>query len=397
MKKEECFVIFFYTMRISLYGSGFITSLEEGHVKKVFVFGVIMLVLCPSVPVFASATLKTVKPLGNILYVGGSGEGNYSSIQEAITAATAGDTVFVFDDSSPYEGAVVIDKALSLIGEKKETTVIESNSVNVVTIKANNVTMSGFTVNQLAHANTMSMGIFISKLQSWPPLDKKLDIADVRVEGNIVNGTGINSSGIAGLYLHDCAIFGNTIQHCGWGIDMYLSTRNSFEVNHVADCGWVGINVYNYNSMHFHLWFLSMIFGNNSLNSNYVEHCRTGILLSGTNTENDRITENILVENKLGVCLGDAFKAEIAYNEFDSNNVSASLEIYTLMLYPTNSWHDNYWDAPRDKPMPIRGHFYPMVMIGTNTMGRAIPLGTYPVLAFDRSPAQNPCNQTRFW
>ena len=37
----------------------------------------------------------------NISYVGGSGPGNYSKIQDAIENATKGDTVFVFDDSSP--------------------------------------------------------------------------------------------------------------------------------------------------------------------------------------------------------------------------------------------------------------------------------------------------------
>ena len=39
---------------------------------------------------------------GNTLYVGGSGEGNYSKIQDAINGASDGDTVFVYDDSSPY-------------------------------------------------------------------------------------------------------------------------------------------------------------------------------------------------------------------------------------------------------------------------------------------------------
>ncbi|MHA2040104.1 MAG: hypothetical protein ACW98X_27165 [Promethearchaeota archaeon] len=39
---------------------------------------------------------------GSILYVGGSGPGNYTIIQDAIENASVGDTVFVFDDSSPY-------------------------------------------------------------------------------------------------------------------------------------------------------------------------------------------------------------------------------------------------------------------------------------------------------
>ena len=57
---------------------------------------------------------------GNILYVGGFGPGNYTSIQEAVNDASDYDTVFVFDDSSPYEECVDIKVRISLIGEDKE-------------------------------------------------------------------------------------------------------------------------------------------------------------------------------------------------------------------------------------------------------------------------------------
>jgi len=44
------------------------------------------------------------------LYVGGSGFGNYSTIQDAVDNASSGDTVYVYDDSSPYIENVVVDK-----------------------------------------------------------------------------------------------------------------------------------------------------------------------------------------------------------------------------------------------------------------------------------------------
>jgi len=63
---------------------------------------------------------------GNTLYVGGNGSNNYSSIQEAIDIAEEGDTVFVYDDSSPYFENILIDKSsISLVGEEKNTTVID--------------------------------------------------------------------------------------------------------------------------------------------------------------------------------------------------------------------------------------------------------------------------------
>ena len=39
---------------------------------------------------------------GNTLYVGGNDHGNYTKIQDAIDAARDGDTIFVYEDSSPY-------------------------------------------------------------------------------------------------------------------------------------------------------------------------------------------------------------------------------------------------------------------------------------------------------
>lgn len=49
---------------------------------------------------------KTLIPTsgGATLYVGGSGFGNHSTIQEAIDKADSGDTIFVYDDKAPYYG-----------------------------------------------------------------------------------------------------------------------------------------------------------------------------------------------------------------------------------------------------------------------------------------------------
>jgi parallel beta-helix repeat protein len=86
---------------------------------------------------------------GNTYYVGGSGPGNYTYIQDAIDNATEGDTIFVFDDSSPYEESVDIDKTINLIGEDRDTTIIENRAYGgLVDIYpfADNVVVSGFTI-----------------------------------------------------------------------------------------------------------------------------------------------------------------------------------------------------------------------------------------------------------
>ncbi|GAH12836.1 unnamed protein product, partial [marine sediment metagenome] len=106
-------------------------------IKKGLVVAVILLFfsvgVVPSTGLFNDDTTPPVttisfdppEPDGITLYVGGSGAGNYTKIQDAIDDANDGDTVFVFDDSSPYYENVMVDKSISLIGENKETTIID--------------------------------------------------------------------------------------------------------------------------------------------------------------------------------------------------------------------------------------------------------------------------------
>lgn len=85
---------------------------------------------------------------GNTLYVGGSGPNNYTKIQDAINDSIDGDMVFVYDDSSPYyEDNIQVSKSINLIGEDKNSTIIEGNGLeNIVIITADNVIISGFTI-----------------------------------------------------------------------------------------------------------------------------------------------------------------------------------------------------------------------------------------------------------
>lgn len=83
----------------------------------------------------------------HILYVGGSGPNNFTRIQDAIDNASDGDTIFVFDESSPYHENIIINKTISLIGEDCETTLINGNGdKNVIYISSERVNISGFSI-----------------------------------------------------------------------------------------------------------------------------------------------------------------------------------------------------------------------------------------------------------
>jgi len=153
---------------------------------------------------------QSIKPLsfGNILYVGGSGPNNYSKIQDAIDNASDGDTVFVYDDSSPYYENLIVDKPITLKGENKETTVINgSESEIVVNISSDNVILSGFTI--LNHGN-------YSSLTSIIVIHSNYNI----ISGNIITGNA--HYGIDILYSEYSIISGNTITSVYTGIGLYI-------------------------------------------------------------------------------------------------------------------------------------------------------------------------------
>jgi len=89
---------------------------------------------------------------GNVLYVGGSGEGNYTKIQDAINDANDGDTIFVYSNSSPYYEHITINKSIDLIGEDKNTTIIDAGGGGIVIkIIKDQVRVTKFTITNGAY------------------------------------------------------------------------------------------------------------------------------------------------------------------------------------------------------------------------------------------------------
>lgn len=101
-----------------------------------------------------------------IIYVGGSGLGNYSTIQSAIDNALDSDTIFVYNGT--YYENVVVNKTVNIFGENKENTIINGhiNSLNdsfliVFYVLADHVNISGFTItNSILEYNLLESTIF---------------------------------------------------------------------------------------------------------------------------------------------------------------------------------------------------------------------------------------------
>jgi parallel beta-helix repeat protein len=117
-------------------------------IGKCLAIGIILIFVGTCIiPAIAQDTEKSQSTSrGNWLYVGGSGPGNYTRIQDAINAAESGDTIFIYDDSSPYYENLFIDKSIVVRGENWNTTVINgSGCQTLVTLHASLITVQDLT------------------------------------------------------------------------------------------------------------------------------------------------------------------------------------------------------------------------------------------------------------
>lgn len=214
--------------------------------KKIIGIFVCTLLIATVMPVSGNVLLKreiNLVSAGDILYVGGTGPGNYSSIQEAIDNASDGDTVFVYDDSSPYVENVVVDKSIVLQGEDKETTIVDGSGVDsVIHVSAMDAEITGFTV--------INSGFLF--------LDAGIDV----------------------FRTDSCIVVGNIISDCKYGISLYVTSDNTVSGNTVID-----------NDCGIHVTATK----HSSITRNTIQNNQRGMYLNGANF--NEIVENNFMDN----------------------------------------------------------------------------------------------------
>jgi len=353
--------------------------------RKFLAFGICFLLICSIlIPISLGYDIKTVKQqpvsynLGNTFYVGGSGEGNYTKIQDAIDNASDGDTVFVYKGT--YNERIKINKSVNLNGEDRENTFINgSPKLVTIIIDANNIDLTGFTIQTPGLSQLWRRGIIVYN-----------DSKNIKIYNNIIskNYFGIELNDIEGKV--DVRIYDNIIIENKYGIDGDGDRDSIVEIyNNNFVNNEVGISVYTNYSVHNNLVSENSIgirvrIGLTSLiYNNHIEKNKIGIrvlLCGGT-----QIYENNFIDNDIQACL-----LKYAYIVFDVK----FFEAIKFLRLSKQKWRNNYWDNWNSEiPKPIFGLSSIFFVIWIIFPFRPCPVPIpfpYPYFEFDWHPTQKP-------
>ncbi|MFO7677699.1 MAG: NosD domain-containing protein, partial [Thermoplasmatota archaeon] len=328
--------------------------------KIVFIVTIAILLSASSIPASETNKSDLISPCileRGVLYVGGQGPGNYTTIQGAINDAIQGDTIFVYNGT--YNENINVNKRIYITGESKQTTMIQGVSgVNaVVRIVSNNV-----------------------------------EIKDFTIIGNPAGQDGIHVIALMkDIYISDCII-----KNCAYGIFLQgTSERVNVLSNHISDNSFSAIRLQgsDRNKIEENIiqnndnWGISLesLSKQNTLSNNIVASNYGGIKLSSNSEQND-ILGNTITDNTLegllieGISKSNTIKANNITNNFAGVKLSASgqniIEGNTIeansmeglllessnsniisknnfidnkrhvkfRLSQRNSWEENYWD-----------------------------------------------------
>jgi parallel beta-helix repeat protein len=229
------------------------------------------------------------------LYVGR--EETYIRIQDALDDATDGYRIFVYNGT--YDENLIINHRIDLFGEDRSNTIINGNRTTVITVNADNVNISHFTITNNHALETTS-------------------IIQVNGEDSIITDN-IISYGYHGIHLYNTdkhLVYDNIIRNnAGDGIRLFQSYNNvNISFNTISG---------NRNGIYLYACDGINIYKNNIQNNN-----QSGIFLNST-CQNNIIRYNNASENGIhGIYLNDYsdYQTIVYNNVFYNNNSGIVLE-----------------------------------------------------------------------
>jgi len=206
---------------------------------------------------------------------------DYPTIQEAINAANIGDIIYVYNGI--YYESVVVNKTVTLIGENRDTTIIDGNALEtVVLVTASNVSITEFTIKNSNYTWPYG-GVLLRNVN-------ECNILDVNITNNWV-----------GVWLEDSSnntLSNLTITNNRYGTWLVRSQNNAL------------------------------------LNSPITNNTKYGVWLE--DSSNNTLSNLTITNNEFGIQL------ERAYNNTINNNKLINNTHQLANLWSTNIWNDGY-------------------------------------------------------
>jgi len=176
----------------------------------------------------------------------------YETIQEAIDANETLDGHTIKVEADIYYENIVINKSVSIIGEDPDATIIDAGERGtVVTVTANNVNISNFTLrnsgNSFLNAGVCLDNVQGSNISGNNIINNRHGVCLNSSSGNTISGNDITANSY-GVYLFGSSynnIFGNSITNNWDGIILYdSSNNNTISGNNITASTWSGIELH---------------------------------------------------------------------------------------------------------------------------------------------------------
>jgi len=219
----------------------------------------------------------------------------YPSLQEAIQNASEGETINV--SSGIYNEHLTINKSLNFNGEDKYTTVIDGrDNGTVINVKADNVTITGVTVQNSGCSCSDYSGIYVKMYR------QNVNLTNNRI---LQNGYGIKM-----LWAQDVTASHNEIAQNTFGIEMNYVSNSSIVENMVTGNSY-GID-------------LNPSFSNLIARNTITNNAMHGVMLRSTSIGNT-LSDNKIVQSNYGVRLYSTFNSTLSGNTLENNTVGIDI------------------------------------------------------------------------
>ena len=268
---------------------------------------------------------------------------DYSTINEAISDASAGDVISV--QKGIYYENLVINKSISIFGEvAKDTLIIGTGGVErggraVITIMADSVKVSGFTIESLTYSTASKHATGIN-----------IQGDHCTIMGNIIQN---NYLGIFCSIQSYTQIKGNTITaNLKDGIRFYGGSLNEISDNDIIGNSVSGIAVAGYsniiskNKLENNLRGIGLGSTYSVVSGNILEsNTESGIFLAGSQ---NTISANTISNNKWGIYITPQLAASHANRLYHNNFLNNDYNAYDNSSYIVEYWDNgqsggNYW------------------------------------------------------